>query len=356
MSVAAPQSLRRPAVVLAVEKATLLSSSEDRLEAAAPLVSTLCTATVIICTRDRPDGLVVAANSVLESCQADSQVVVVDQSSDHRTRDVMLPYGEGGQVKYVPSDLRGLSRARNEGMRHALGELIFFTDDDCVVPVDWIEKISARFAADPRLGTLVAPVVAEHPWSDWGWTPTYEPLEPLLVETVDEFPVSGMMGANMVFRRSALDAIQGFDEVLGPGAPLYSADDIDAVYRVVLAGYRIAIDTEPSVIHFGLRPRENGEAAKHLALAYRSIGAYYAKHIRCGDRASIGRFARQLRGASTRAPGNLVRNRGQIRVISPLMLAIGAFESLRFAVNRSSRQFVAHASERRNPALQSLPR
>ncbi len=249
--------------------------------------------------------------------------------------------------------MRGLSRARNEGLRHATGDLIFFTDDDCSVSQDWVERISARFAADPALGALAAPVVAEHPWNDWGWTPTYEPLEPLRVDSIGAFPLSGMMGANMVFRASALDAISGFDVILGPGAPLHSADDIDAVYRVVVAGYRIAIDLEPSVIHFGLRRRENGEAARHLRLAYRSIGAYYAKHIRCGDQASATRFARQMRGASSRAPGNLVRNRGQLRVISPLMLALGAAESLRFGVNRATRQFEAQPRPAARPVLVS---
>jgi glycosyltransferase involved in cell wall biosynthesis len=313
-------------------------------------------ATVIICTRDRPGGLVEAATSVLKGRRADIQLVVVDQSTDRRTHDAILPFCESGQIKYVPSAMRGLSRARNEGLRHALGDLIFFTDDDCTVPEEWVERISARFAGDPALGALVAPVIAEHPWNDWGWTPTYEPLEPATIDSVDAFPISGMMGANMVFRASALAAISGFDVILGPGAPLYSADDIDAVYRVALKGYRIAIDVEPSVIHFGLRRRENGDAAHHLRLAYRSIGAYYAKHMRCGDRASGTRFARQMRGASSRAPGNLVRNRGQLRVVSPLMLALGAVESLRFGINRSTRQFVARPLASGRPALVSRPR
>lgn len=316
-------------------------------------MSTSLTATVIICTRDRPDGLSEATASVLRGVRDDTQVVVVDQSAGRRSQDVLLPYCERGQVKHVPSALRGLSRARNEGIRHALGELIFYTDDDCVVPRDWIEAISARFAADPRLGALVAPVVAEHPWTDWSWTPTYEPSAALLIDTPREFPLSGMMGANMVFRKRALEAIGGFDEVLGPGAPLHSADDIDAVYRVAVAGYRVAVDTAPAVIHYGLRRRENGEAERHLRMAYRSIGAYYAKHVRCGDRLAAVRFVRQLRGASSRAPGNLVRNRGQIRVVSPAMMAWGAAESLRFAVNRSARQYVAPTAAAAQPVLAS---
>jgi glycosyltransferase involved in cell wall biosynthesis len=44
-------------------------------------------------------------------------------------------------IEVVDNDRRGTSWARNEGIRRAKGDLIAFTDDDCVPPADWIERL-----------------------------------------------------------------------------------------------------------------------------------------------------------------------------------------------------------------------
>lgn len=46
-------------------------------------------------------------------------------------------------ITVIDHDRRGISWARNEGIRQARGDLIAFTDDDCVPPVDWLERLIA---------------------------------------------------------------------------------------------------------------------------------------------------------------------------------------------------------------------
>ena len=299
------------------------------------------TASVIICTRERPTGLVTAVESVLANTSSVFELVVVDQSATPLARAYLREQLSDPRVRYVHSESRGLSQARNVGIRETTGDVVIFTDDDCVVSPRWVEELVAPFTDDPGLGAVVAPVVAEVTWSDDGWTPTFEPGEELMIRRPGDMPQSGMMGANMAFRRAALARIGGFDEVLGPGAPLFSADDIDAVYRVVVAGFRAAVRLEPTVEHFGLRPRATGDDSRHLRLAYRSIGAYYGKHIRSFDVAALRNFLRQIFRTTTKAPTNAVRNRGQVRVCSPLQICRGFVDGLQFPVDRRARLFVA---------------
>ena len=312
-------------------------------------------ASVIICTRERPTGLVTAVASVLANPSSAFELLVVDQSDTPVARAHLREHFEDPRLRYVHTRTRGLSKARNVGIRETSGAVVIFTDDDCVVPPRWVESMVAHFADDPQLGALVAPVVAEATWSDDGWTPTYEPTEALLIRRPADMPLSGMMGANMAFRRSALERIGGFDELLGPGAPLFSADDVDAVYRVVVAGLSAAVTLGPAVEHFGLRPRATGDDSRHLRLAYRSIGAYYAKHIRAFDVAALRNFLRQVLRTSTKAPTNAVRNRGQVRVCSPLQLCRGFVDALRFPVDRRARMFVAAPAAIAASAAASAP-
>jgi cellulose synthase/poly-beta-1,6-N-acetylglucosamine synthase-like glycosyltransferase len=57
-------------------------------------------------------------------------------------------------------------------------------------------------------------------------------------------------GANMVFRRSALQALGGFDTRLGPvGGKRYCAEDTDIVQRMLQSGRPVAYDPALTVFH-----------------------------------------------------------------------------------------------------------
>ena len=63
-------------------------------------------------------------------------MVVVDQSTDERTRAVLEELGAlaDARMTYVPSDERGVSRARNRAFAACSTDILAFTDDDCTVP------------------------------------------------------------------------------------------------------------------------------------------------------------------------------------------------------------------------------
>ena len=56
-------------------------------------------------------------------------------------------------------------------------------------------------------------------------------------------------GANSIFRRSVFEEVGLFSEDLGPGTPARAADDNDAFYRILRAGYRIVFDPSRIVWH-----------------------------------------------------------------------------------------------------------
>jgi glycosyltransferase involved in cell wall biosynthesis len=107
----------------------------------------------------------------------------------------------GPRLRYVTTaGARGPAAARNQGWQLALGQIIAFTDDDCIPQADWLSTGVAIFASETVIGVTGRIVV---------------PLPP--VPTDYERDTAGLeravfATANCFYRRSALAAVGGFDE------------------------------------------------------------------------------------------------------------------------------------------------
>jgi hypothetical protein len=86
------------------------------------------------------------------------------------------------------------------------------------------------------------------------------------------------VGACMAVRRSMLIALGGFDEELGTGAPLCSAEDTDIAMRALLAGYYVCETPDAVVYHHGFRSWDLEARVIHGYMM--GLGAANAKMLR----------------------------------------------------------------------------
>ena len=212
---------------------------------------------VVVCTHDRADQL----RSCLESFGGlrtpPHEVIVVDNApSDDAARQVCAEH----PVRYVLEPVAGLSRARNRGVLESTGEVIAFTDDDCIVDPAWLDSLGEDFT-DPLVMVVtgyVGPLELETRAQclfelHGGFGRTFERTVYDGISTVD----AGVGDGNSFIRRRALEEVGLFAEDLGPGTPAASGQDADLFGRVFAAGYRIV--STPGRVVWHRHRRDYGE-------------------------------------------------------------------------------------------------
>ena len=203
---------------------------------------------VVVCTRDRPEMLDETLDVLAGVVRPSDEVVIVDSAStDPRVNEVIRRRG----VRSVRADRPGLARARNVGIGATTAPIVAFTDDDCLPSPGWTEAIERAFD-DPAIGWVTGRVEAVGDGRD-AVTVRTDTGAIRYPRGTDPIPVGH--GANMAYRRVALDAIRGFDEMLGAGAPLRSAEDHDAFWRVLEAGWEGRYEPAARVMHRQWRGR-----------------------------------------------------------------------------------------------------
>jgi GT2 family glycosyltransferase len=293
----------------------------------------------VICTRNRGDKIATAVKSVLACDHPSFDLTIIDQSTDDLTREAVEKLAaDEPRLHYVHSAEAGLSKAYNNGIRRTDGEILVFTDDDCVVDPDWITKIVDAFQAEPDGDLLYGRVIAYGETErDEALTPALDIPAPERLAKGEGYKVFGM-GANFAARRRLFTKAGLFDELLGGGGPLWSSQDYDLAYRAYQAGCVILLRPEVFVRHDGRREDEDWPK---LLLAYGSgDGAFYMKHVRCRDVYATWLFARQFFGTLIRFVVKtllLRKDRNQYYLRGILR---GARASFRYRVDRRTRLYV----------------
>src|SRR5258706_5750341 len=122
--------------------------------------------TALVCTRDRPQSLVRAIRSLLASDDRHFELVVVDQSDNSESAQVLAPFASDPRLRYVRSSSRGAGAALNEGLRLARGEILACTDDDCEAAPGWAAGMARGLGEQPTAAigfcNVPAPPHAQH--------------------------------------------------------------------------------------------------------------------------------------------------------------------------------------------------
>jgi cellulose synthase/poly-beta-1,6-N-acetylglucosamine synthase-like glycosyltransferase len=168
------------------------------------------------------------------------ELIVVDNGSTDDT--AARAAAAGATVLSEPR--RGSFRARNRGWRAATSDVIAFTDVDCIPDPAWLAELIEPFSDPSVAGVGGAIVQAERNSAAQRWIVERRFLDQAFNAEHAFLPFFAT--ANVAYRRSALEMLDGFDELFG-----HTAGDNDMSWRIqALGGGHLVYRPEAEVRHF----------------------------------------------------------------------------------------------------------
>src|SRR5438552_853486 len=205
---------------------------------------------VVVCAYNAGRTMDACLESLRTLNYPDYEVIVVNDGSTDATLAISERHKAvydadpgGPRMVIISQENKGLSVARNVGAHAASGEIVAYTDSDCVPDPDWLAFLVFKFVRSgfvavggpnfpPPEPHLVPAAVAASPGG-----PTHVLLNDEVAEHVP--------GCNMAFTKKALEEIGGFEPVFAA-----AGDDVDLCWRLQNRGYPRGFSPAATVWHY----------------------------------------------------------------------------------------------------------
>lgn len=216
---------------------------------------------IIVSTRNRPSYLKDLLRSLSRQYCGDFEVIVLDDYSDkdqwQKTTGIVEALKTQMEIDLIRNNRQlGIAASLNRGVRFSKGDILVFTDDDCITDENWLVGLVKHYV-NPRIGGVGGRVIpAENDvfrplssrssfkigriYPDGRITSNFD-LKRDHVVAVDH-----LSGANMSFRRDIFQKVGGFDIAYTGNAYRF---ETDFALRVRKLGYELFFDSHAVVHH-----------------------------------------------------------------------------------------------------------
>lgn len=195
---------------------------------------------VIVPTYNSGKTLIACLQSLTNQTVSKEQyeIIVVDDGSTDNTADIAAKF----DVKYVAQTNQGPAAARNYGVQNTVGDIILFTDADCVPDYDWIRQMIEPFKDSEVTGVKGTYKTKQKELTAGFAQAEFEDRYELLkksstIDMVDTYSAA--------FRKDVFLKMGGFDESF----TVANNEDTDLSYRLATAGYKLVFNPQAYVYH-----------------------------------------------------------------------------------------------------------
>ena len=174
---------------------------------------------VAICVKNSEKYIADCLISLLNQTHTDFEIVIVDDLSTDNTQKEIEKFTDK-RIKYFRNPkVLGLSNSRNQCLKLANNQYMFFTDSDCIVSKNWIEEGLKYLELTNSVGVEGKTYYVS------------EDYKPTRSDSVIENKQGGeFLTSNIAYKKNVIESIGGFDE------RLFYLEDRDLALRVIKQG------------------------------------------------------------------------------------------------------------------------
>jgi len=168
------------------------------------------------------------------------EIIVVDDGSTDRTVEIVKSFKN---VRLIQQENKGPAAARNNGVKHAKGDIVLFTDSDCVPEKDWIEKMTQAFRDHSDIvGVKGAYKSKQKELAARFVQVEYEDKYDVLLR--DKY-IDFIDTYSAAFKRDVFLQFDGYDISF----PLACAEDVELTFRMFSKGHKMVFNPKAIVYH-----------------------------------------------------------------------------------------------------------
>lgn len=203
------------------------------------------------------------------------EVIIVDQNPDDRLVDILKAQNPLLSITHLKIIPKGLSNARNVGIKTARGAIVAFPDDDCTYGPDTLARVENCFEKIEGKSCLFARCLDPETQEEF----LNYPKEPQVISDYKDPGVFWGISIGQFYSREAVQKVGFFDEDFGIGGKWGSGEETDYALRVLKAGYSFVFQPDILVFHKKVNPLVGDgmslEKVKSYAIGF---GALCKKH------------------------------------------------------------------------------
>ncbi len=187
---------------------------------------------LVMATLGRSDEIKIFLDSLKSQNYKNFELIIVDQNENHILRNIIDSYKDNFYINHIRIREKGLSLARNVGIKYATGDIIAFPDDDCAYSEGILSFIVDFFKENEKFNFLTFRLRdkesgedANLKWYDYNVEINYKNI----FRTV--------ISPSIFIKIKSRDDVF-FDENLGVGRKFGSGEETDMILELLHRGYK----------------------------------------------------------------------------------------------------------------------
>ena len=201
---------------------------------------------------------------LLSLCQQEYkefEVIIIDQSEDNLTKNIVEDF-KNLNIKYFKVDFKGLSKARNFGIKYANGEYCCLLDDDAIYKKDYLKVANEYILSDVILsGEILSIDDLKTPFVDYNKIRSSKYLR--IREVLDCCPSAALIFPMSIIKKGIL-----FNERIGVGNEFAACEETDFILNAIDLGYKVIHISNLVTYH----PIKRADLSNLIAIKRHSMG------------------------------------------------------------------------------------